>query len=43
MQSGGCQVETNYGVIDATLEQRVERVLSAVREKMPRIKNTPSE
>ncbi|MCB0365220.1 MAG: hypothetical protein H6624_19160 [Bdellovibrionaceae bacterium] len=43
IQSGGCQVETNYGVIDATLEQRIERVLSALREKMPRIKNTPSE
>ncbi|MCC7402987.1 MAG: hypothetical protein IT288_01185 [Bdellovibrionales bacterium] len=40
IQSGGCQVETNYGVIDATLDQRVERVLVAVREKMPRAKKS---
>lgn len=43
VQSGGCQVETNYGVIDSTLEQRVERVMSAMREKMPRVKKDQGE
>jgi len=38
IRSGGCEVKTNYGVIDSTLEQRVERVMSTVCENMPRIK-----
>ena len=42
IRPGGCQVETNYGVIDSTLEQRVEKVMSAMYEKMPRVKKDQS-
>lgn len=37
VQSGGCLVESNYGLIDATINQRVERVLVAMRERTPKV------
>ncbi len=39
MQPGGCLVETNYGVVDATIEQRVKKLWEALAEKVPRSKD----
>lgn len=36
IQTGGCILESNYGVIDATLSQRVEKVWAAMEKKLPR-------
>ena len=33
---GGCTVETNYGLIDATLEKRVEKLWSLLDAKIPK-------
>jgi flagellar assembly protein FliH len=38
VQTGGCIVETNYGDVNASLEQRVKKLWDAVAEKLPRIK-----
>jgi flagellar assembly protein FliH len=35
VKDGGCLIETNYGAIDATIEQRVERAWSVLQSKMP--------
>ncbi len=35
IQSGGCIVETNYGSIDATIEQRLQRCWENLKDKMP--------
>lgn len=40
--SGGCVVETNYGDVNATLEQRLDRMWQSVSEKLPKVKNTIS-
>ncbi|MBK8201925.1 MAG: hypothetical protein IPK68_06265 [Bdellovibrionales bacterium] len=37
IRSGGCIVETHYGAIDATIEQRIDRVLADLRDRMPKI------
>lgn len=37
--SGGCIVEGNYGVIDATVEQRVEKAWQLMLEKTPTVKD----
>ncbi len=37
IQPGGCILESNYGAIDATIDQRVERVWKAIEERLPRI------
>ncbi|MCB0362076.1 MAG: hypothetical protein KDD35_05125 [Bdellovibrionales bacterium] len=42
IRAGGCILETNYGIIDATIEQRVERVLLAMRERMPKTFGEPT-
>jgi flagellar assembly protein FliH len=34
---GGCLVETNYGLIDATIEQRVSKLWAALDAKIPRL------
>lgn len=39
VRSGGCVVETNYGVVDATIEQRLNRMWEALVEKAPRSKD----
>lgn len=33
---GGCVIETNFGSVDATVEQRVKRLWEALSEKFPR-------
>lgn len=35
---GGCVVETNYGEVDARVEQRIASLWSAISEQMPRVK-----
>lgn len=37
---GGCIIETNYGTVDATLKERVDRAWSALAERMPRVKES---
>lgn len=37
---GGCIIETNYGIVDATVEQRIEKLWSAVSEKIPEVQET---
>jgi flagellar assembly protein FliH len=36
VSSGGCVVETNYGDVNATLEQRLSRVWQQLNEKLPK-------
>lgn len=35
---GGCSLETNFGTIDASIQQRVSKVWEAMVNKMPRLK-----
>ena len=37
--SGGCQIETNYGMINASVEQRVQKLWETLLPKTPRIKD----
>ena len=37
--AGGCVVETNYGEVDARLEQRIEQLWIALSENMPKVKD----
>ncbi len=37
--SGGCKVETNYGVINASVEQRVKKLWESLVQKTPRVKD----
>jgi flagellar assembly protein FliH len=36
---GSCIVETNYGVIDARIEERVNKLWSELKQAMPKVKN----
>jgi flagellar assembly protein FliH len=36
IQQGGCILESNYGVINATVEKRVEKTWEAIQDKLPR-------
>jgi flagellar assembly protein FliH len=36
---GGCVIETNYGDVNATVEQKLEKLWETISEKLPRIKN----
>ncbi len=36
IRPGGCIVRTNYGAIDSTIEQRVEKLWTALIDKIPR-------
>ena len=35
ISQGGCRMSSNYGQIDATVEQRVEKVWSVINENLP--------
>lgn len=37
--TGGCILETNYGVIDATIEERLNRILKFVEENAPKVED----
>jgi flagellar assembly protein FliH len=39
---GGCMIETNYGDVDATVEQRVDKLWKSLKEKLPKAPD-PSE
>ena len=39
IHDGGCIVETNYGDVDATMEQRFEKLWAAISEKLPPVHN----
>ena len=36
---GGCIVETNYGEVDARIEQRIEQLWSVLSENLPKVKD----
>ena len=38
--SGGCIVETNYGDVDATVEQRVDKLWESLVGKIPKVKGS---
>lgn len=40
ISSGGCIVETNYGDVDATVEQRVEKLWDSLSGKIPKVKDS---
>ena len=35
---GGCVIETNYGEVDARVEQRIEKLWTNLKENLPRVK-----
>lgn len=37
---GGCVIETNYGVVDATVEKRVQKLWEALADKLPKVKDS---
>ena len=37
---GGCVIETNYGAVNATVEQRVSKLWETLSEKLPKIQDT---
>lgn len=39
LADGGCIVETNYGEVDARVEQRVEQLWKTLSENMPKVKD----
>lgn len=39
IQRGGCLVETNYGTVDATIEQRVQKCWENLADQRPKIKD----
>ncbi|MEK2646815.1 FliH/SctL family protein [Bdellovibrio sp. BCCA] len=39
ISDGGCIVETNYGEVDARIEQRIEQLWTTLAENMPKVKN----
>ena len=39
IRDGGCIVETNYGNVDATIEQRIEKLWDAIAGKLPKVKD----
>ncbi len=40
---GGCIVETNYGDVNATVEQRVEKLWASLAGKLPKVSDTAGE
>lgn len=43
MHAGGCIIETNYGIVDARIEERVSKVWTAISEKSPKLKESLGE
>lgn len=39
VSSGGCVIETNYGVVDARIEERVQKLWSEMKQALPRVKS----
>lgn len=39
IKSGGCVIETNYGEIDAQVEQRLEQLWASINPALPKVKN----
>lgn len=39
IERGGCLLETNYGVVDATIGERVDKLWGILSEKIPKVKN----
>jgi len=39
INDGGCIVETNYGEVDARIEQRIQQLWSVLSENIPRVKD----
>jgi flagellar assembly protein FliH len=37
IRAGGCIIETNFGSVDATVEQRIQRIWDAISEKLPKV------
>jgi flagellar assembly protein FliH len=37
IESGGCIIDTDFGTIDATIHQRVERVIQTLNSKTPKV------
>lgn len=37
--TGGCIVETNYGVVDARIEERVNKLWTELKQALPRVKS----
>ena len=37
VSDGGCIITTNYGSVNATIEQRVEKLWASISEKLPRV------
>jgi flagellar assembly protein FliH len=37
---GGCVISTNYGEVDATIEQRIEQLWLVLNETLPPVKDT---
>lgn len=40
IKKGGCIVETNYGVIDATIDERFNRVWNELQQRSPQVEDT---
>ena len=40
IKPGGCIIETNFGSVDATIEQRVTKIWEAISEKLPKVDDT---
>lgn len=40
MTAGGCIIETNYGDVNATVEQRMEKLWASISEKLPKVKDS---
>jgi hypothetical protein len=39
LQSGGCIIETEFGAIDASVPERIERAMIAVKARAPKTEN----
>ena len=40
VQPGGCIVETNYGIIDARVEERISKLWEEIRQATPKVKSS---
>ncbi len=40
--SGGCIIETNFGIVDARIEERVNKLWTELKQALPRVKSTIS-